>query len=1091
MNGDGARILLVDDDVGHQELIARAFASSDFQAHLLTAATLREARAHLRQSFPDLLIVDLLLPDGRGTELLSTHGDRAAFPTVVMTSFGNEQAAVEILRSGALDYVVKSSAALADMPHIARRALRQWNNIVERERAERALRESEQWWNSVFERSRDAIFIADGDGRLVEANEAAARLTGYGTEDLKRMSIRDVRAPEDLDAFEALFQHIMAGEAITYEAKILRKDGTKFDTELSNRRITIGGATYVHTVARDISRRKRFEAIRRLSHRLLEVANRHTKHRPMLKALVAEIQGFTECDSVGIRVLDHEGRIPYEAYTGFPDEFYRMESPLSIRSDACMCASVIRGSTDPKRPNSTSSGSFFLNGTTRFLAGLSEKEKGETRNVCNQFGYESVALVPIRMMDRILGLIHVADHRENKVPLELVEALEAVAPQLGTAIQRASVEKALQESERKYRALVERSLQGILILRNFRILFANAAAAEITGLTVEEILSITPEQAQDLLYPEDRDAVFQRLTGRFAGKSVSPRHEYRLRRRDGREMWLDAFVSRIEYDGEPAVQVAFVDISDRKRAEAELARAKEAAEAANRAKSDFLANMSHEIRTPMTAILGFADLLMAPGLSPQDQQQYLQTVHRNGQTLLELIDDVLDLSKIEAGRIEAEPTECSIWDVVEDVVSSMRLRAEEKGLDLRAGYEFPLPGTIRTSPVRLRQILVNLVGNAVKFTEEGNVQITVRCRTSRDGPPRMEFAISDTGIGMAPEEVSRLFRPFTQADTSATRRFGGTGLGLTICRHLAEILGGDIHVETEPGLGSTFTLAIDPGPLDEKPMLSEKPPAESKPAVAGGARALSGRVLLAEDGRDVRQLLGVVLEDLGLEVDLAEDGQIALQKALASVTAGQPYDLILMDIQMPEIDGYAATRQLRRDGWMGPIVALTAHAMIGDREKCLGAGCDDYLVKPVDRAAMMAVLERYLEQTCLTTRRTADRPHRLAGSNGPLISRHANHPVLAGLLKEFVGELPARVSRIEEALQSGDLQRVAELTHQLKGAAGIYGFDPIAETAHQISKQIVQGDDPQQIQAVVAELALWCRQAAAGEVRRVSGHQQP
>jgi signal transduction histidine kinase/FixJ family two-component response regulator len=401
----------------------------------------------------------------------------------------------------------------------------------------------------------------------------------------------------------------------------------------------------------------------------------------------------------------------------------------------------------------------------------------------------------------------------------------------------------------------------------------------------------------------------------------------------------------------------------------DLIAAREAAEAATKAKSEFLANMSHEIRTPMTAIVGYLDLISEGcprgcAFGEHGMSGHLYTIHRNSQFLLELIDNILDLSKIEAGKLEIERVACSPCRIVSEAVSLMRVRAEAKNLDLEVEYDGPIPETIQSDPARLRQILLNLVGNAIKFTELGKVRVVVRALDRESSEPALRIEIVDHGIGMTKDQIARLFVPFTQADTSTTRQFGGTGLGLTICKRLALLLGGDIHVVSAPGKGSTFAVTVAAGSLEGVRMLDR--PTESEGVARKAARPadvqlgpLNCRVLLAEDGPDNQRLISFVLRKAGAEVTVAENGQLAVELAEAARDGGTPFDLVLMDMQMPVLDGYDATRTLRAKGFTTPVIALTAHAMAGDREKCLAAGCDDYTTKPIDRKQLLEMVARW------------------------------------------------------------------------------------------------------------------------------------
>jgi len=388
-------------------------------------------------------------------------------------------------------------------------------------------------------------------------------------------------------------------------------------------------------------------------------------------------------------------------------------------------------------------------------------------------------------------------------------------------------------------------------------------------------------------------------------------------------------------------------------------------ERANRAKNEFLANMSHEIRTPMTAILGYAELCLAQDIPETDRRRYAQIIHANGEHLLSVINDILDVSKIEAGRMTVEPTVCSPFEVVSEVRALMDLRAREKSLELRVEHVGPIPELVRTDPTRLRQILLNLVNNAIKFTDQGEVVLSFGMQPLENGGERMHFEVRDTGVGLTPEQMERVFRPFVQADTSTTRKYGGSGLGLTISQTLARLLGGDLTCESEPGKGSTFLVTLDPGPLegvrrlDQFPAGPAREPGPSGP-VAGPGPALRGRVLLAEDVAVNRRLISTILLRAGIRVEEAENGRIAMEKTLAARDAGQPFDIVFMDMQMPEVDGYAATRQLRQAGYLRPVIALTSHSMSNERERCLEAGCDEFMTKPIDRLVLLQVLSRFL-----------------------------------------------------------------------------------------------------------------------------------
>jgi signal transduction histidine kinase/ActR/RegA family two-component response regulator len=378
---------------------------------------------------------------------------------------------------------------------------------------------------------------------------------------------------------------------------------------------------------------------------------------------------------------------------------------------------------------------------------------------------------------------------------------------------------------------------------------------------------------------------------------------------------------------------------------------------ANKAKSEFLANMSHEIRTPMNAILGFGELLSEETLAPE-QKKYADVILSSGKSLLQIINDILDFSKIEAGKLKTEIVDCSLVQMLDEIESLFRPMCKQKNLEFDILYCSEMPQIIRTDPTRLRQCVVNLLGNAIKFTEKGHVYLDVSLETI-ERTPFIRFDVEDTGIGISQEKQQIIFDPFTQADGSHTRKFGGTGLGLTITKQIVELLGGRIFIRSEEGRGSVFTIELPVGTdVNQQPKINRYDALEQLQKQENvSLQPLSGRVLVAEDAKANQALIRILLQKMGFEVVLVEDGQQAVERV-----SKETFDIILMDMQMPVMNGYDATRQIKSMGIQTPIIAVTAHAMKGDEQKCFDVGCDGYIAKPIDRKKIEQVIREHLNK---------------------------------------------------------------------------------------------------------------------------------
>jgi PAS domain S-box-containing protein len=593
--------------------------------------------------------------------------------------------------------------------------------------------------------------------------------------------------------------------------------------------------------------------------------------------------------------------------------------------------------------------------------------------------------------------------------------------------EQAKLDQRLRDQQFYTRSLIESNIDALMTTDPSGIITdVNKQMEALTGCTRDELIG-APFKSY-FTDPERAEAGIKLV---LSQKKVT-NYELTACTRDGKQTVV-SYNATTFYDRGRTLQGVFAaarDVTERKRVEAELQQAKAAAESASQTKSDFLASMSHEIRTPMHAIIGIADLLAKTPLSPE-QNKYVQIFRRAGDNLLNLINDILDLSKVEASQLELERTGFSLNDLLEKVREMVAARAHEKGLALVFEVAPEVPRDLVGDPTRLRQVLLNLIGNAIKFTECGEVALRVTSDPDSTASGLLRFTISDTGIGIPSEKLGAVFERFTQADSSTTRRYGGSGLGLTISKRLVELMGGCIRLESHVDKGSVFSFTV---PLE---MLAGATPRAAVSVSVDSEPPLPAlHILLVEDSPDNRTITMAYLQDTPYQVEIAENGAIAYEK----FTVGH-YDLVLMDRQMPIMDGLSATRAIRvweqtNHRLPTPIIALTASALKEDQEKCVAAGCTAYLTKPIKQEVLLQAIKEHSAGAPLSSKE--------GGGRKDTIFVRAN-PKFTDLIPGFLQNRRHDVIAMRDALDRGDFEAVESLGHGMRGAGGSWGFQGITD----------------------------------------------
>jgi PAS domain S-box-containing protein len=887
-------------------------------------------------------------------------------------------------------------------------------DVTSRKQAEEVLLKAGALQRAIFNSANFSCIATDAKGVIQIFNVGAERMLGYtATEVMNKITPADISDPQEVVArakalslelatpinpgFEALVFKASRGIEDIYELTYIRKDGSRFPavvsvTALRDAQDAIIGYLLIGTD--NTARKQAEEALQKagaLQRAIFDSAN--------FSSIATDAKGVIQIFNVGA-----ERMLGYTAA-----EVMNKITPADISDPQELISRAKALSAELGTPIMPGFEALVFK-ASRGIEDIYELTY--IRKDGSRFG-AVVSVTALRdAQDVIIGYLLIGTDNTAR---QQVEA------------EQKKLDQRLRDQQFYTRSLIESNIDAIMTTDPSGIITdVNKQMEALTGCTRDELIG-APFKSY-FTDPERAEAGIKLV---LSEKKLTD-YELTACARDGKQTVV-SYNATTFYDRDRTLQGVFAaarDVTERKRVEAELQQAKAVAESASQTKSDFLASMSHEIRTPMNAIIGIADLLAKTPLSPE-QSNYVQIFRRAGDNLLNLVNDILDLSKVEASQLELERTGFSLNDLLEKVREMVAVRAHEKGLALVCEIAPEVPTDLVGDPTRLRQVLLNLLGNAIKFTESGEVALRVTADANALVRGTLRFTISDTGIGIPGEKLGAVFERFTQADSSTTRRYGGSGLGLTISKRLVELMGGRIGVESSVGKGSVFSFAV---PLEIWAGVARRVPIAVGMGPETPLAAL--HILLVEDSPDNRTITLAYLRDTPYRVEIAENGAVAYER----FTAGH-YDLVLMDRQMPVMDGLTATRAIRE--WERanhrpptPIVALTASALKGDQEQCMAAGCTAYLTKPIKQEVLLQAIK---EHSIVAHPPLSEE----SGRRDTILVRV--NPRFADLIPAFLHNRRQDVIAILKALDRRDFETVESLGHGMKGAGGSWGFQAITD----------------------------------------------